>query len=459
MGITASNKVIDRTQIDCEGRLRVTLALTAAPNIISSPTDIVLILDRSGSMQGAPLASMKLGCNTFIDIIAEATGGAATGEIGSGSRMGVVSFADNARVDAPLITSVETLKNAVDGLAAGGTTNHAAAFEKALGLFDPASSNAKVMVMFTDGNTTAGGPPAPIAQAAKDQGVVIYCIGLIGSSGLDVDALNTWASLPTATHVAVTPDAADLEALFAALAANISKPGATNIRIEEEVESDFIILSMLPPTKGTAEINGPRTLTWTIDQLGVTAGESAILEFFVRHVGQTPGTKPVNASITYSDDEDNVVNFPDPTVEVICDVVVNPEPCPVPVDFTSEGCSDIVVVDAGDVYLDAQGRIIQLSATIKKVCPRKRVALAVILTEVDDAGNEYQRGMKAFTIPAHTSPSCRDIKVKNIRFIVPEDLNVSGNGMCSQRSFKARLFANTIDNDYICIDSDTDSNP
>lgn len=61
MGITNSNKVIDTDRISCDGTLRVTLALTAAPDIISNPTDIVLALDRSGSMAGTPFASMKLG--------------------------------------------------------------------------------------------------------------------------------------------------------------------------------------------------------------------------------------------------------------------------------------------------------------------------------------------------------------------------------------------------------------
>jgi len=50
MGITNSNKQIDVTQIDCEGTLKLTLALAAAPDILSNPTDIVLVLDRSGSM-------------------------------------------------------------------------------------------------------------------------------------------------------------------------------------------------------------------------------------------------------------------------------------------------------------------------------------------------------------------------------------------------------------------------
>lgn len=224
MGITNSNKVLSTGQIACGETLKVTLALTAAPDIMSNSVDIALVLDRSGSMAGIPLANMKAGAKTFIDIIAESTGGQPAGEIGAGSRIGIVSFADTAVQDTQLITSVADLKGAVDALSAGGSTNHAEAFEQATALFDPSSSNARVIVMFTDGNTT-GVPPAPVAAAARAQAITIYCIGLIGSDGVDVSALNDWATEPDAAHVAVTPDAADLEQLFADLAANISKTG------------------------------------------------------------------------------------------------------------------------------------------------------------------------------------------------------------------------------------------
>ena len=43
MGITNSNKVINVDRIDCDGSLRVTLGLTAAPDIITNPTDIALV--------------------------------------------------------------------------------------------------------------------------------------------------------------------------------------------------------------------------------------------------------------------------------------------------------------------------------------------------------------------------------------------------------------------------------
>ena len=42
---------------------------------------------------------------------------------------------------------------------ANGRTNHQDAFIKALDLFDPASTNEKILVMFTDGVTTEGVSP------------------------------------------------------------------------------------------------------------------------------------------------------------------------------------------------------------------------------------------------------------------------------------------------------------
>ena len=456
MGILNANKQIDIEKIDCTGTLKVTLALTAAPDISSNPTDIVLVLDRSGSMAGSPLANMKTGAKTFIDIIDEATDNMHDGQIGSGSHIGIVSFSDTATQNTQLITSVTDLKTTVDALTAGGSTNHADAFTKAAQLFDPASTNHKVIVMFTDGKTTAGAPPAPVAAAARAAGIVIYCIGLIGSDGIDVSVLNDWATDPDASHVAVTPDDAELEDLFADLAANISKPGATNIVIDEVINPDFTITNILTPGKGTATMVNSNTIRWEISALGTSASESADLQFYIRHTAGTSGTKPVNQSIDYTDTEGNLVTFPEPAVLVDCDMVIKPEHCPEPVNLTVDGCQDSLVVDLGNTYLESLGRILQLDITVKNVCPGKRVALAVILTEVDRNGMEHQRGMKAITIPSHNYSGCRDILVKCVKFVLPEDLNVSGaatDGLCSRRNLKARIIAHNIDTDYRCCDA------
>lgn len=67
--------------------------------------------------------------------------------------------------------------------------------------------------------------------------------------------------------------------------------------------------------------------------------------------------------------------------------------------------------------------------------------------------------MKTMTLPAHNYPNCRDILVRRIKFVLPEDLDVSGGStrsICNARNFKSRFIANNIDTDYDCIDTDID---
>ena len=438
MGVSNTNKELSAYKIDCGGSFKVKLSLTAEPDIVSNPTDIVLILDRSGSMAGSPLANLKNGAKKFIEIIDESTDGSEDGQIGNGSHIGIVSFASTATQDTQLITSVDELNAAVNALTAGGSTNHEDAFTKALQLFNPASTNDKVMVMFTDGVTTAGGNPNPVATAAKAQGVIIYSIGLSGNGGIDEQALKDWASEPASAYVAITPDDEELEDLFENIAKNISKPGATNIVITDKVSDCFKITSLSTPTKGTASLVNNTTVQWKIDELGVKQSEGAVFEFTVVHVGPCSGTIEVNEDIDYSDDEGNVVEFPSPTIDVDCGLVVVAEGCPEPVEVDIDGCEDAVEFDAGDLEMNSLGRILQLDVTLKNVCPNKRVALAVIVTEVDEHGIEYKRGLKTMTVPAHNRATCHDVTVRCIKFVLPEDLDVSNTegSICNKRNFK-----------------------
>ena len=452
MGITNSNKELSTSRIDCGDSFKVKLSLTAEPDIVNNPTDIVLILDRSRSMSGSPLANLKNGAKKFIDIIDEATDSAKDGHIGFGSRIGIVSFADTATQDTQLITSVADLKTAVDALSANGLTNHADAFTKAFQLFDPSSTNAKVMIMFTDGRTTVGENAAPIAAAAKAQGVTIYCIGLSGNGGIDEQALNDWASAPASAYVVITPSDEELENIFSDLAKNISKPGAKNIIIKDVISSCFKIISLSTPTKGTASLLNETSLQWKIDELGAHNSEGASLEFTVEHIGPCSGTIEVNESISYDDKDHNVVTFPSPKIEIDCGDAVFPEHCPSPVPIDVDRCETSVEFDCGDIQLESLGRIIELDVTLKNICPNQRVALAVIITEVDSYGMEHRRGIKTMTIPAHTKQNCSDVIVRCIKFVLPEDLDVSGSphSICNKRKFKARFIANYIDNDFKC---------
>lgn len=452
MGITSSNKTVNVTTIPCGGSLNVRLSLTAEPDILSNPADVVLVLDRSQSMAGAPLSSLKTGADTFIDILAEATGGSAEGQIGAGSRIGVVSFASVATADTALITDVAQLKDAVSDLTAGGNTNHSAAFAQAIDLFDAQSTNQKVIVLFTDGRTTQGGDATPIATLAKSMGIVIYVIGLEGNGGIDLPALVSWASEPASAYVAIAPTEAELEELFEDLARNITKPGATSITLADTVNDCFQITGLQSPTKGSATLQGTNRVVWNIAELGTTGSEGASLEFTVTHTGDCSGLVEVNESVSYDDAEGNVVEFPSPTVTVDCGVVVIPEPCPEAIDIPVSGCEELVEFDAGDLELSALGRIVELNVTLDRVCPGRRVALAAILSEVDSNGEEHQRGMKIFTIPAHSGAQCRNVAVRCIRFVLPELEEASGECTCTCRDkeLRVRFLANYVDSGFIC---------
>lgn len=117
---------------------------------------------------------------------------------------------------------------------------------------------------------------------------------------------------------------------------------------------------------------------------------------------------------------------------------------------------DEIELDVGEAVLESLGRILKLDVTIPNVCPGRWVALAVILTEVDTQGNEYRRGMKTFVIPAHDGDSCQNVTVRCIRFVLPEELDVSGtpDRLCDERQFRARFIANYIDAGFTCCTFD-----
>lgn len=63
---------------------------------------------------------------------------------------------------------------------------------------------------------------------------------------------------------------------------------------------------------------------------------------------------------------------------------------------------------------------------------------------------DLQTARKDFglTVPAHSGDSCRDVTVRCIKFVLPEDLDVSGSAdsLCNRRKF----ISHYIDHDFEC---------
>lgn len=105
-------------------------------------------------------------------------------------------------------------------------------------------------------------------------------------------------------------------------------------------------------------------------------------------------------------------------------------------------CGDNTNHMLDDLYLDAPGRILRMCVRMKDICPGRRTAVAITLHELDDNGNEHARGIKTFTMPAHSEPCSRDILIRNIRFVLPDDEDFEG---CENRKFVVRTLAHYVD--------------
>lgn len=124
-----------------------------------------------------------------------------------------------------------------------------------------------------------------------------------------------------------------------------------------------------------------------------------------------------------------------------------PMPTPEETHVYFERCEEAKTVDMGSVEMDQGGRILDVALTLRHVCPHKRTAVGVTLTEVDAAGHEYARGFKCVTVTAHQNEGCCDIRTPRMRFILPEDLRVDGENSvcCGRRHFILRAATHCVD--------------
>lgn len=307
-GAVTGNKTLAHTDIGCDGSTTVTLTLDGQTGIAGDPADIMLVLDRSNSMSGQPLADLKTAASAFVDEIDEGTDGSLDGVIANGSRIGVVSFATTATLDQVLTASANTVKTAINGLSAGGWTAIGDGINLAQAQLAGGSSN-DIMIVFTDGVSNRGADPNTAATNAKNAGTEIFAIGL---GNVNAGNLNAWASPDPPQHVYITPNSSDLEAIFEAIGAAIIVPAGTNIQVVDTVDDHFTV-SNVSADKGTASAVG-NVITWDISELST---ETATLSYTVTHDNtKSGGVEQVNDSVTYSDDESKTVTFPNPSLNV-----------------------------------------------------------------------------------------------------------------------------------------------
>ena len=135
----------------------------------SNVRDVVLVLDTSGSMEGTPLRETKEAACTFIETVLD-----------SGASIGVVSFDDYATVRANFSMDEYYLKDTVNNLYVGGSTNTDDGLTKAEGMLRESRAKKRIIVLMSDGLANEGRTGEELiayANSLKEQGIIIYTLG------------------------------------------------------------------------------------------------------------------------------------------------------------------------------------------------------------------------------------------------------------------------------------------
>ena len=177
-----SNSWVTKTAewVDAEaGIAKITIRVQGDASSTSStitPTDIVLVIDTSGSMgEGSgKMYNAKTAAKAFVDKFFGSDASAAAKE---NVRIGIVPYASDVSDTTDLTNDKDTLDEAIEDLSSGGGTNIQAAISSAQAMLDGGRSNAaKVMVVLTDGEPTysyRGSTATSIAGDSETYGVVV----------------------------------------------------------------------------------------------------------------------------------------------------------------------------------------------------------------------------------------------------------------------------------------------
>jgi len=128
-------------------------------NLAKKPIDVVLIIDRSGSMgDGSPtrISSAKSAASTFVDAMSTSTN----------NRVGLVSFASSTTPDQSLTNSYSTVKTKINNLNAYGATQMRRALYEAITDLDNngRSDAVKAVILLTDGDWNYDGTPLAVGN-------------------------------------------------------------------------------------------------------------------------------------------------------------------------------------------------------------------------------------------------------------------------------------------------------
>ena len=132
--------------------------------------DVVLVVDRSGSMQGQKFDDLVSAINIFV---------ATLNATPVDERVGLASYSDQATQDVPLTQNLGLISTAMSSLPVGGFTSISRGMRAGESIMNASRSAdfvERTMIVMTDGRHNRGPEPRTVAQSLAADGVQIHTI-------------------------------------------------------------------------------------------------------------------------------------------------------------------------------------------------------------------------------------------------------------------------------------------
>ena len=144
------------------------------PEVVASSTyierDVVLVVDRSGSMWGKKFRGLIRAIDTFVATLEETP---------VDERVGLASYSNYATADVQLTENLPLISEKIRQLRLGGYTSISRGMRAGISIMD-ASRNAqfveRTMIVMTDGQHNRGIEPSFVARELSEDGVTIHTI-------------------------------------------------------------------------------------------------------------------------------------------------------------------------------------------------------------------------------------------------------------------------------------------
>lgn len=233
VGLTDVSRTFDPAVVEPNGLATVNVLLEGAYCSAESDVtgvDVALVLDRSGSMDGEPLELAISAAKGFLK--------RASSEIDGTDRVGVISFDEIARTEAPIGSPVVQTAGALDALTSGGSTSISGGIDEAVSALsiEAIETNAQAMIVLSDGFHNEGRDPEPAAQEACDVGIQLFTIGL----GDSVDPL--LETIPcNGGRYFPAPTPQDLNDIYQLIANDVLGVVATDVVVREMVPAGLTV--------------------------------------------------------------------------------------------------------------------------------------------------------------------------------------------------------------------------